>query len=47
VCACYDPEHQSDDSVDQNPNDRTMFAEQEKENDLDNTLGTVCAALTF
>ena len=39
MCACHDPEHESNYSVDQYPNDVTIFAEHEKENDLDDTFG--------
>src|SRR5262249_44809036 len=38
VCACHDPEHQSNYSVNQDPKGVTIFAEHEKENDLDDTL---------
>jgi hypothetical protein len=38
VCACHDSQDQSDNSIDQDPNDVTIFAEQEKENDLDYTF---------
>ena len=39
MCACHDPEHESNYSVDQDPNDVTIFAEHEKKNDLDDTFG--------
>src|SRR5262249_41882332 len=39
VCTCHDPEGESDNTVDQDPNHVTIFAEQEKEDDLDDTFG--------
>jgi hypothetical protein len=39
MCACHNPEHKGDHSIDQDPDGPRIFAEHEKEKDLDYPFG--------